>query len=38
MNNKKNISREDIANSIYDEFGFAKKECLQIVHDIIELI
>ena len=38
MSFKKNISREDIANSIHTEFGFSKKECLHFVHDIIELI
>ena len=34
----KNISRENIANSINSEFGFSKKECLEIVNDIIEII
>ena len=38
MINKKNISRDDIANSINREFGFSRKECLDIVNDIIELI
>ena len=38
MINKKNISRDDIANSINKEFGFSRKECLDIVNDIIELI
>ena len=36
--NKKNISREDIADSIHNEFGFAKKECLDIVNDILSVI
>ena len=35
---KKNISREDIANTINEEFGFSRKECLDIVNDIIEII
>ena len=35
---KKNISRENIADSIHQEFGFAKKEGLDIVNDIIEII
>ncbi len=35
---KKNISREDIANTINKEFGFSRKECLDIVNDIIEII
>ena len=34
----KNISRENIANSINSEFGFSKKECLEIVNDIIDTI
>ena len=38
MISKKNISREDIANSIFNEFGFSKKECLDLVNDIIEII
>ena len=38
MNTKKNISREDIANSLHDEFGFSRKECLDIVNDIFEII
>ena len=38
MINKKNISRDDIANSINKEFGFSRKECLDIVNDIIEII
>ena len=38
MINKKNISRDDIANSINREFGFSRKECLDIVNDIIEII
>tara|TARA_B100000242_G_C42975124_1_gene452586 strand:- start:512 stop:814 length:303 start_codon:yes stop_codon:yes gene_type:complete len=38
MTNKKNISRDDIANSINREFGFSRKECLDIVNDIIDII
>tara|TARA_B100000575_G_scaffold94063_1_gene74993 strand:- start:685 stop:1002 length:318 start_codon:yes stop_codon:yes gene_type:complete len=38
MNIKKNISRENIADSINAEFGFSRKECLDIVNDIIEII
>ena len=38
MINKKNISRDDIANSINREFGFSRKECLDIVNDIIDII
>ena len=38
MTNKQNISRDDIADSIHNEFGFSRKECLEIVNDIIEII
>ena len=38
MNIKKNISRENIADSINSEFGYSRKECLDIVNDIIEII
>ena len=38
MNNKKNISRDEIAETIHKEFGFSRKECLEIVNDIIEII
>ena len=38
MNLKKNISREVIADTIHDEFGFSRKECLEIVNDILENI
>ena len=38
MINKKNISRDDIADKINQEFGFSRKECLDIVNDIIEII
>tara|TARA_Y100000768_G_C23811970_1_gene602260 strand:+ start:279 stop:587 length:309 start_codon:yes stop_codon:yes gene_type:complete len=38
MNIKKNISRDDIAETINKEFGFSRKECLDIVNDIIEII
>ena len=35
---KKNISRDDIAESMHNEFGFPRKECLDIVSEIIEII
>ena len=38
MNDNKNISRDDIANAINKEFGFSRKECLDVVNDIIEII
>ena len=37
MINKKNISRDDIADTINQEFGFSRKECLDIVNDIFEI-
>ena len=38
MTLKKNLSRDDIAESILNEFGFSKKECLDVVNDIIEIV
>ena len=38
MINKKNISRDDIADTINEEFGFSRKECLDIANDIFEII
>ncbi len=38
MNFKKNISRDEIADAINKDFGFSRKECLDIVNDIIEII
>ena len=35
---KKNITRDDIAESINTDFGLSKKDCLEIVNDIIEFI
>ena len=35
---KKNITREDIADSINNEFGLSKKDCLIMVNDIIAII
>ncbi len=35
---KKNISRDDIADAIHTQFGFSRKECLEIVNDIIDII
>ena len=35
---KKNISRDEIADTINNEFGFSRKECLDIVNDIIDII
>ena len=38
MKTKKNVSREDIAEAIYSDFGFNRKLCLDIVNDIFDLI
>ena len=35
---KKNITRDDIAEAINIEFGLSKKDCLDIVKDIIESV
>ena len=35
---KKNITRDDIAEAINIEFGHSKKDCLDIVNDIIDSI
>jgi len=35
---KKNITRDDIADTINLEFGLSKKDCLNIVKDIIDEI
>ena len=34
----KNITRDDLAEYIYQEFGLAKKDCNDLVQDIIETI
>ena len=34
----RNITRDDIAEYIYDEFGLTKKDCNDLVNDIIEEI
>ncbi len=38
MIEKQNISRDEIAEAMKDEFGFNRKLCLDIVNDIIEII
>ena len=38
MKTKKNVSREDIAEAIYSDFGFNRKLCLYIVNDIFDII
>ena len=36
--NKQNISRDEIAEAMKDEFGFNRKLCLDIVNEIIDII
>ena len=36
--NKLNISRDEIAEAMQNEFGFNRKQCLDIVNDIIDII
>ena len=38
MMDKQNISRDEIAEAIKNEFGFNRKLCLDIVNDIIDII
>ena len=38
MINKQNISRDQIAEAMKNEFGFNRKLCLDFVNDIIEII
>ena len=35
---KQNISRDEIAESMQNEFGFNRKQCLDFVNDIIDII
>jgi nucleoid DNA-binding protein len=38
MQSNINFTREDIATSINAEFGLTKKDCLEFVNDILEII
>ena len=38
MTTKLNITRDDIAETIHNDFGLSKKDCLILVHDIIHII
>ena len=35
---KHNISRDEIAEAMKNEFGFNRKQCLDIVNDIVDII
>ena len=34
----KNITRENIAQTLHDEFGLTKRDCLSFVNDILDII
>ena len=38
MTNKHNISRDEIAEAMQNDFGFNRKLCLDIVNDIINIV
>ncbi len=38
MTDLNNITRFHIANSIHNEFGLPKKDCIEIVSDVIDII
>lgn len=38
MNNQNNFTREDIADSLHNDFGLTKKDCIIFVNDIIDII
>ena len=38
MNHHNNFTREDIAESVHNDFGLTKKDCLIFVNDIIDII
>jgi len=38
MKSQNNFTREDIAESLHNEFGLTRKDCLVFVNDILEII
>ena len=38
MDNQNNFTREEIAESLHNEFGLTKKDCVAFVNDILEII
>ena len=38
MEANNNFTREDIAESLHNEFGLTKKDCILFVNDILEII
>ena len=38
MDNQSNFTREDIAESLHNDFGLTKKDCVILVNDILDII
>ena len=38
MESQNNFTREDIAESLHNEFGLTKKDCISFVNDILTII
>jgi integration host factor subunit alpha len=38
METNNNFTREDISESVHNEFGLTKKDCILLVNDILEII
>ena len=38
MNIENNFTRDDIAESLHNEFGLTKKDCISFVNDILDII
>ena len=38
MKSQNNFTREDIAESLHNEFGLTKKDCILFVNDILDII
>ena len=38
MENNNNFTRDDIAESLHNEFGLTKKDCIAFVNDILDII
>ena len=38
METNNNFTREDISESLHNEFGLTKKDCIILVNDILEII
>ena len=36
--NRHNITRDEIADAMKNEFGFNRKQCLDVVNDIVDII